>query len=75
MKVTGEYRQLIKEIRTRMGLTQEKLASLLGVTFPTINHWEHGITIPSLLALHRIRSLVVELGNDGADLLKTYFDA
>jgi putative transcriptional regulator len=33
---------LVRELRQRTGLTQEKFAAKLGVTFPTINRWENG---------------------------------
>ena len=64
---------LVRELRDRLGLTQEKFAARLGVTFPTINRWENGKAKPSPLALQRIEELLLELGKDGADLLKKYF--
>lgn len=33
---------LIKELRDKMGLTQEQFAQRVGVTFSTINNWEKG---------------------------------
>lgn len=47
----------IKEIRERLGLTQEALAHLLGVSFQTINRWERGAFKPSRLALEKIKQL------------------
>ena len=32
---------LIREIRRRLNLSQEKLAQKLKVSFPTINRWEN----------------------------------
>ncbi|MEP0983504.1 helix-turn-helix transcriptional regulator [Leptolyngbya sp. FACHB-17] len=32
--------QLIRELRQTLKLTQEKLATQRGVSFPTINRWE-----------------------------------
>ena len=46
--------QWIKAIRTRMGLTQEQFAAVIGVTFATVNRWEAGKTNPSRLALMRL---------------------
>ncbi len=66
-------RGLIPRIRERMGLTQEKFAARLGVTFPTINRWENGHTRPSPLALKQIEALLRELGAEGDDLLREYF--
>lgn len=64
---------LIRELRQRIGLTQEKFAARLGVTFPTINRWENGRAKPSPLALQRIEDLLRELGQRGRDLLGEYF--
>lgn len=49
--------RLVRAIRAARGLTQEKLAQELGVTFSTVNGWENGRhhPIPSLLrALQRM---------------------
>jgi putative transcriptional regulator len=64
---------LIRELRERTGLTQEKFAAKLGVTFPTINRWENGRAKPSPLAMQRIEELLRSMGKDGADLLKRAF--
>lgn len=63
---------LIRKLRSHLGLSQEKFAAKLGVTFPTINRWENGRAKPSPLALARIRELAKGLGRDGAQLLKQY---
>lgn len=52
----------IRELRRRLGLTQEKFAARLGVAFPTINRWENGHTKPSPLALKQIENLLQEVG-------------
>ena len=56
-----------------MGLTQEKLAAKLGVTYPTINRWENGRARPSPLAMMQIGALLRALGDRGRDLLDEYF--
>jgi putative transcriptional regulator len=63
---------LVRELRHRLGLTQEKMAARLGVTFPTINRWENGRAKPSPLALKRIEDLLGDLGEDGRDLRTMY---
>jgi putative transcriptional regulator len=65
--------QLVRELRQRLGLSQEKFAAKLGVTFPTINRWENGRAKPSPLALGRIEELTRKLGKGGADLVKRFF--
>jgi transcriptional regulator with XRE-family HTH domain len=64
---------LVRDLRNRLGLTQEKLAAKLGVTFPTINRWENGRVTPSPLALRQIEALLVDLGDGGRDLHAKYF--
>lgn len=64
---------LIREIRGRLGLTQEKFAARLGVTLPTINRWENGRTRPSPLAIQNLRELVSSMGEGGKDLMARCF--
>ena len=67
--------QMVRELRQRTGLTQEKFAARIGVTFPTINRWENGRAKPSPLAMQRIEELLQAMGDRGCDLLLTYFKA
>ena len=52
----------IRELRKRLGLTQERFAARLGVAFPTINRWENGHSKPSPLALKQLETLLAEAG-------------
>jgi DNA modification methylase/transcriptional regulator with XRE-family HTH domain len=45
---------LISDLRTKSGLTQERLAQLLGVSFVSVNRWERGASIPSPTQVQRI---------------------
>jgi putative transcriptional regulator len=67
--------QLVRELRERTGLSQEKFAAKLGVTFPTINRWENGRAKPSPLAMRRIEEMLHHIGERGADLLLEHFQA
>jgi putative transcriptional regulator len=62
--------RLVRELRELTGLTQEKFAAKLGVTFPTINRWENDRAKPSPLALEKIESLLRSLGDKGEALHK-----
>ena len=73
MKEVTDISKLVRETRSRLGLTQEKFAARLGVAFPTINRWENGKAKPSPLALQRIEEILRNMGKDGKDLLKQYF--
>ncbi|MEB3281730.1 MAG: helix-turn-helix transcriptional regulator [Lyngbya sp.] len=64
---------LILTLRQRLGLSQEKLAAQLGVSFQTVNRWERGHTQPSQLALHAIKQKLIDMELEGADLLYLYF--
>jgi transcriptional regulator with XRE-family HTH domain len=66
--------RFVRELRKRTGLTQEKFAAKLGVTFPTINRWENGRTKPSPLAMQKIEELLRKMGDSGNDLLKRLFE-
>jgi transcriptional regulator with XRE-family HTH domain len=39
--------QTIRELREYLDFTQEAFASILGVTFATVNRWENGKTVPT----------------------------
>lgn len=47
----------IKDIRQKLGISQEALAHLIGVSFQTVNRWERGVFKPSRLALEKIKQL------------------
>ena len=75
MNRQADIPRLVRELRERTGLTQEKFAAKLGVTFPTINRWENGRARPSPLAMQRIEELLRSMGDNGADLLKRYLES
>ena len=67
--------RLIRKLRERTGLTQEKFAAKLGVTFPTINRWENGRAKPSPLAMQKVEELLRIMGDSGVDLMKRDFES
>lgn len=73
MNAQTDISRLVRELRQRTGLTQEKFAARLGVTYPTINRWENGRAKPSPLALKQIEDLLRSLGDRGQDLLREFF--
>ena len=75
MNTQADLSRLVRELRERTGLTQEKFAAKLGVTYPTINRWENGRAKPSPLALKQIEDLARGLGERGKDLLREFFTA
>jgi len=73
LKAQTDLPRLGRKLRERTGLTQEKFAARLGVTFPTINRWENGRARPSPLAMEKIETLLQSMGNRGSDLLAEMF--
>ncbi len=73
MNSQADMPRLIRELRERTALTQEKFAAKLGVTFPTINRWENGRAKPSPLAMQKIEELLRSMGQRGSDLLIEIF--
>ena len=59
--------QRIVVLRRALGVTQERLASLIGVTFSTVSRWENGHVRPSRLAWTQLRMLAREHGLDPAN--------
>ncbi len=64
---------LVRGIRSRLGLTQEKFAAKLRVMFPTINRWENGKARPSPLAMQQIAEMLRGMQKDGDDLRTRFF--
>ncbi|WP_375539792.1 helix-turn-helix domain-containing protein [Cylindrospermum sp. FACHB-282] len=48
-----EIGRLIRELHTLTVLTQERFAAHIGITYPTINHWENSHFQPSPLAMEK----------------------
>ena len=48
----------IKELRTQLGLSQQKLADKLGIPRPTIASWEQGISSPNSNMLARLKEVL-----------------
>jgi len=47
----------IRDLRIRLGMTQEEFAHAVSVTFSTVNRWENGHAKPSKLARRSIEAL------------------
>ena len=75
MKVVNDkdIGRLVRSLRERLELSQERLAARLGVTFSSVNRWENGRAKPSPLAMKQIEEMVDGLGADGKDLRDEFF--
>jgi type I restriction enzyme M protein len=63
-----QFPELIRELRSRLGLSQEKLAAQLRVSFPTVNRWEKGKNRPDNAVRHSIGQFIESLGPNFQDL-------
>ena len=53
-------KELLKEIRESVNLSQVEIADELGVSFATINRWENGHAVPNRLAQERIYDFCIK---------------
>ena len=70
---TSDLPTLIRTLRQHLGLSQEKFAAQLGVSFQTVNRWERGRTKPSQLAMNAIQQKFSEMDGVVDELLNLYF--
>ena len=57
----------IRSIRRMLGMSQEKLARELGVSFCTVNRWERAKTAPSPMAIEKLVDLKEKLNSSLAE--------
>ncbi len=60
MKNNNDISNLVKELRYKLGLTQEQFAQKVGVTFSTINNWEKGTRTPHPFLFQRLLKMADE---------------
>lgn len=73
-KNSQDLGKLVRSLRDLLGLSQEKLAAKVGVTFSSVNRWENGHTKPSPLAMKQLEELLISLGRNGKKLHREFFD-
>ena len=56
--ITNASAKLVRDLRAKLGLTQEQFAAKVGVTWSTVSRWENGRGTPSPLATRRITELL-----------------
>lgn len=52
-----EYQKIIKKLRTKLVLSQQEFAELLGVSFTSVNRWENGKHEPTIKIKRKILQL------------------
>jgi type I restriction enzyme M protein len=62
----------LRDLRERLGLSQEGLASQLGLSFPTVSRWERGRARPDSAAFQILNQFVMALGDEYAGLRERF---
>ena len=57
-----EWPLLIKQLREAMLLTQNELASILGVSFVSVNRWENSVNQPTMKMKRRLLKMMKKYG-------------
>jgi superfamily II DNA or RNA helicase len=57
VQIPIDYSSRVRNIRTRLELTQTRLAERIGVSFATVNRWENGQSKPTRLAWQQLLDL------------------
>lgn len=55
-----DYPNAIRKLRAKLNISQQELADLLGVSFPSVNRWENGHYEPTLIAKVKLEKLFKE---------------
>jgi putative transcriptional regulator len=57
-------KEAIRELRRKLGLSQEAFARRIGVSVLTVRRWEKGSSKPSPLAMARIEEITQRIKNE-----------
>ena len=55
-----DYAVAIKQLRTKMLLSQEEFAEFLGVSFGSVNRWGKGHHEPTIKVKRKLKELFIE---------------
>jgi putative transcriptional regulator len=62
---SDNFQELIRRVRSQLGISQEKLAHELRVSFATVNRWEYGKTAPFKLARMQFDAFCEKMNKQG----------
>ena len=65
-----EIGSVIREKRTAQGLTQEQVATALGVSAPAVSKWERGESFPEITLLPALARLLGQVGEEQEEALR-----
>ncbi len=55
-----DYPNAIRKLRAKLNISQQELADMLRVSFPSVNRWENGHYEPTIIAKVRLDELFKE---------------
>lgn len=55
-----DYPNAIRKLRAKLNISQQELADLLGVSFPSVNRWENGHYEPTIIVKVKLEELFKE---------------
>lgn len=55
--MTIDYPSAIRKLRSKLNLSQQDLAKMLGVAFTSVNRWENGHHEPTIIAKEKLKEL------------------
>ena len=55
-----DYPNAIRKLRAKLNISQQELADMLGVSFPSVNRWENRHYEPTIIAKVRLDELFKE---------------
>ena len=55
-----DYPNAIRKLRAKLNISQQELADMLGVSFPSVNRWENGHYEPTIIAKVKLEELFKE---------------
>ena len=60
-------KQEVKQLRVKLGLSQQEFATKLGIGIMTVSRWERGITKPSRMAQRLLKEVESNLDASGEE--------
>ena len=60
-----DYQKLVMELRNKLVISQTELASLLNVSFASVNRWEKGHYEPTI----KVKRMIIELCKENGVVL------
>jgi transcriptional regulator with XRE-family HTH domain len=69
------WKEHVRETRTKLGMTQSEFAQILGVSLPLVQRWEGGLSEPGRLQseiIAKINQQLKSTSDDGNDSLASF---